>query len=337
MTGGARARKREAMQRLGDWFAGRGWRPLRFQKALWRRYLSGESGLLNTPTGSGKTLAAFGGPLLEALAAAPQVEPARAKRRRIPSRPLAVLWVTPLRALANDTVRALREPIEGLGLDLAIGMRTGDASARDRRLARAGKLDVLVTTPESLSLLLSYPDTTEHLSGLRCVIVDEWHELLDASGASELWVLGDVVHGAVNDTSWQESWRQWRVRHPQVSIAAVVGNHDRALANAGLGFELLGEEVDDGPFALRHHPGAHASRHVLAGHLHPAVRLPGMQGRRWPVFWLRGSHTVLPAFSEFTGSFVVEPAGSERVAICVEGEVVWLAAAGKPAGQAGLR
>lgn len=161
--------------------------------------------------------------------------------------------------------------------------------------------------------------------------------LLDASGASELWVLGDVVHGAVNDTSWQESWRQWRVRHPQVSIAAVVGNHDRALANAGLGFELLGEEVDDGPFALRHHPGAHASRHVLAGHLHPAVRLPGMQGRRWPVFWLRGSHTVLPAFSEFTGSFVVEPAGSERVAICVEGEVVWLAAAGKPAGQAGLR
>src|SRR5690606_21463819 len=99
VTGGARARKREAMQRLGDWFAGRGWRPLRFQKALWRRYLSGESGLLHTPTGSGKTLAAFGGPLLEALAAAPQVEPARAKRRRIPSRPLAVLWVTPLRAL----------------------------------------------------------------------------------------------------------------------------------------------------------------------------------------------------------------------------------------------
>ena len=181
MTGGARARTREAMQRLEDWFAGRGWRPLRFQKALWRRYLAGESGLLNTPTGSGKTLAAFGGPLLEMLgtAAASSAEPgSRAKPRRSPSRPLAVLWITPLRALASDTVRALREPIDELGLDLAVGMRTGDASARDRRLARAGKLDVLATTPESLSLLLSYPDSAGHFSALRCVIVDEWHELL---------------------------------------------------------------------------------------------------------------------------------------------------------------
>ncbi len=59
-----------------------------------------------------------------------------------------------------------------------MGLRTGDASARDKRLARSGKLDVLVTTPESLALLLSYPDTALQLSALRCVIVDEWHELL---------------------------------------------------------------------------------------------------------------------------------------------------------------
>ena len=89
-----------------------------------------------------------------------------------------MLWVTPLKALASDTVRALREPIEALDVGWQVGLRTGDASARDKRLARAGKLDVLVTTPESLSLLLSYPDTAEHLTSLRCVIVDEWHELL---------------------------------------------------------------------------------------------------------------------------------------------------------------
>jgi ATP-dependent helicase Lhr and Lhr-like helicase len=94
------------------------------------------------------------------------------------TRELGVLWITPLKALATDTVRALREPIEALGLDWQVGLRTGDASARDKRLARAGKLDVLVTTPESLSLLLSYPDTALKLSALRCVIVDEWHELL---------------------------------------------------------------------------------------------------------------------------------------------------------------
>ncbi len=158
---------------LTSWFKSRGWRPLPFQRALWRHYLQGESGLLHTPTGSGKTLGAIGGPLLEAL-----TRPLDPSRKKNATRNLTVLWVTPLKALASDTVRALREPIEALGVGWQVGLRTGDASARDKRLARAGKLDVLVTTPESLSLLLSYPDTAEHLTSLRCVIVDEWHELL---------------------------------------------------------------------------------------------------------------------------------------------------------------
>ncbi|MET0892814.1 MAG: ligase-associated DNA damage response DEXH box helicase [Pseudoxanthomonas sp.] len=158
---------------LVAWFKSRGWKPLPFQREFWRHYLQGDSGLLHTPTGSGKTLAAFGGPLLEALAA-----PAAVSRKKNATRELRVLWITPLKALATDTVRALREPIEALGVDWQVGLRTGDASARDKRLARAGKLDVLVTTPESLSLLLSYPDTAPQLAGIRCVIVDEWHELL---------------------------------------------------------------------------------------------------------------------------------------------------------------
>ncbi|GAB6196681.1 ligase-associated DNA damage response DEXH box helicase [Lysobacter xanthus] len=155
---------------LQSWFAARGWSPAAFQEDVWSRYLRGESGLLHTPTGSGKTLAAFGGPLLQALA-----EPAA---DCTPRHALKVLWITPLRALAADTLRALREPVEGLGLDWTLGLRTGDASARDKRLAREGGLDVLVTTPESLALLLSYPDTSPQLGSLRCVVVDEWHELL---------------------------------------------------------------------------------------------------------------------------------------------------------------
>ena len=162
-------------QRWRAWFAQRGWRPLPFQREVWRRYLAGESGLLHTPTGSGKTLAAFGGPLLEALAEAPSPSPGK---RRAPLRPLRVLWVTPLRALATDTARALREPCQALGLDWQVGLRTGDASARDKRLAREGRLDALVTTPESLALLLSYADSAARLHSLRAVIVDEWHELL---------------------------------------------------------------------------------------------------------------------------------------------------------------
>ena len=164
------------MARLTAWFASRGWAPLAFQKAMWRHYLAGESGLLHTPTGSGKTLAMFGGPLLQAL----HDPPPRTTRGRAktPVPVLQVLWITPLRALAADTARALREPLDALGLDWQVGLRTGDASARDKRLAREGRLDVLVTTPESLALLLSYPDTMARLQHLRCVVVDEWHELL---------------------------------------------------------------------------------------------------------------------------------------------------------------
>ena len=102
--------------------------------------------------------------------------PPRKKNNRV--RPLQVLWITPLKALAADTTRALSEAIAGVGLDWQVGQRTGDASAHDKRLARAGKLDVLVTTPESLALLLSYPDTAPQLRQIRAVIVDEWHELL---------------------------------------------------------------------------------------------------------------------------------------------------------------
>ncbi|AXK71834.1 ligase-associated DNA damage response DEXH box helicase [Lysobacter sp. TY2-98] len=160
-------------QVLADWFDRRGWSPAPFQREVWTRYLRGESGLLHTPTGSGKTLAAFGGPLIEAIS-----DMQRGAARTSDERELKVLWITPLRALAADTLRALREPADALGLDWSIGLRTGDASARDKKLARDGHLDALVTTPESLALLLSYPETAARLTSLRGVVVDEWHELL---------------------------------------------------------------------------------------------------------------------------------------------------------------
>ncbi len=152
-------------QPLTQWFALRGWKPAPFQREVWRRYRQGQSGLLVTPTGSGKTLAMLGGPLLQALAEVEAASGAAApgKGRRRPPAQVRILWVTPLRALASDTVRALREPIDGLGLPWTVAMRTGDASARDKRLARQGRAEVLVTTPESLALLLSYPDTQAQL------------------------------------------------------------------------------------------------------------------------------------------------------------------------------
>lgn len=154
---------------LAAWFAARGWKPAPFQRETWRRYLDGESGLLHTPTGSGKTLAAFGGPLLEALAGSAPMAPGEGPR---------VLWVTPLRALAADTTRALTQTAADMGLAWTVALRTGDASARDKRLARQGKAQALVITPESLALLLSYADASSRFRALRCIVVDEWHELL---------------------------------------------------------------------------------------------------------------------------------------------------------------
>lgn len=162
---------------LHAWFAQRGWQASAFQRQVWTHWRAGRSGLLVTPTGSGKTLAAIGGALLQGLADAP-AQPKPKRRRANSPAALRILWVTPLRALANDTSRALREVIEGIGLDWTVAMRTGDASARDKRLARQGKAEILVITPESLALLLSYDDSAVLFTQLEGVIVDEWHELL---------------------------------------------------------------------------------------------------------------------------------------------------------------
>jgi DNA ligase-associated metallophosphoesterase len=149
--------------------------------------------------------------------------------------------------------------------------------------------------------------------------------LIEASGARELWVLGDVLHGPAPGAAWRDTWFRWRSEHPGVSIGALVGNHDRAIAGAGLGIELLGDALDDAPFALRHEPVAHPALHVLCGHLHPCMGLPGLGPRRWPAFWLRDRQTVLPAFSAFTGGIAIEPGPGESIAVCVEDAIALVA------------
>jgi ATP-dependent Lhr-like helicase len=158
----------EAEDRLNSLFVARGWQVQGFQRALWQHWQDGESGLLLAPTGSGKTLAVWGGALLEALR-----DPQRKPRLRW-------LWITPLRALAADTREGLESAASGVGLDLRIELRTGDSSTAARARARRGDCDALITTPESLALLLSYADTADVLAGLSAVVVDEWHELLGA-------------------------------------------------------------------------------------------------------------------------------------------------------------
>ncbi|GHA71934.1 ligase-associated DNA damage response endonuclease PdeM [Cognatilysobacter bugurensis] len=158
--------------------------------------------------------------------------------------------------------------------------------------------------------------------------------LVDATGATALWVLGDVLHGPAPDAAWRARWGAWREANPELHVAALVGNHDRALAQAGLGIELLGEAHDDAPFALRHEPEDHPSLHVLCGHLHPCIGLPGLGPRRWPAFWLRERMTVLPAFSAFTGGVAIAPSAREVVAICADGVITSVRGHGHSRGEA---
>jgi len=160
---------------IDRWFASRGWTPFAFQCEVWDAYRSGESGLVHAATGTGKTLAAWGGPLAEWMSS---VTSHAQKPRRDRTPPLRVLWITPLRALAADTEEALRQPLDDLGIPWSLESRTGDTSAAVRARQRRRLPTALITTPESLALLLARNDAPDIFTDLRLVVVDEWHELM---------------------------------------------------------------------------------------------------------------------------------------------------------------
>ncbi len=159
---------------VSEYFASTLWKPFRFQRSVWRAYRAGCSGLVHSATGTGKTLAVWMGPLMEWMD--DNKDSSQWNAKRPPA--LQVLWITPLRALAGDTEKSLRQPLDGLGLPWQLESRTGDtkASLKARQLKRLPT--AMVTTPESLSLMLTHEKLLPQLSQLKAVIVDEWHELL---------------------------------------------------------------------------------------------------------------------------------------------------------------
>lgn len=157
---------------IDAWIATRGWTPFPFQRRVWAAMARGRSGLLHSSTGSGKTLAVW----LGALGALRDTATTGGAKTTAP--PLTVLWITPMRALAADTLRALEDPMYVLCPAWTAGLRSGDTTsaqraAQDRRLPT-----VLVTTPESLTLLMSRADARNLLGHVRVTVVDEWHELM---------------------------------------------------------------------------------------------------------------------------------------------------------------
>ncbi|AZF30785.1 ATP-dependent, 3'-5' DNA helicase (strand annealing activity) [Pseudomonas sp. R4-35-07] len=195
-----------------QWFATRGWRAFAFQKEVWKAVKDGQSGLLHASTGAGKTYALW----FAALNRFAITRPPATGKRKAPAEPLTVLWITPMRALAADTARALEAPLAALQIPWSVGLRTGDTSSGERARQTRRQPTALITTPESLTLMLARADSEVSLAHLRMVVVDEWHELIGNKRGVQLQLALARL-------------RRW---HPDLlvwGISATLGNQAHAL------------------------------------------------------------------------------------------------------------
>ncbi|MCE2657846.1 MAG: ligase-associated DNA damage response DEXH box helicase [Rubrivivax sp.] len=189
------------MSEAEAWFATQGWQPHAFQREVWAALAQGRSGLLHATTGSGKTYAVWLGAL----------------QRRAATPHLQCLWITPMRALAADTARALQRPLSDLAPGWTVAMRTGDTPSAERVRQDRKPPPVLVTTPESLSLLLSRDDARARLSRVHTVVVDEWHELIGTKRGVQ------VQLALARLRRWNPALAIW-------GLSATLGNLDESMA-----------------------------------------------------------------------------------------------------------
>jgi ATP-dependent Lhr-like helicase len=156
--------------RFQSWFEARGWRPRPHQLALLERAEAGKSTLLIAPTGAGKTLAGF----LPSLVSLDR----RTAKPPLGGFGLHTLYVSPLKALAVDIARNLAAPVEEMGLRVTLETRTGDTSQHKRNRQKIAPPDILLTTPEQVSLLIATPGAERLFGHLDTVIIDELHALV---------------------------------------------------------------------------------------------------------------------------------------------------------------
>jgi len=229
-------------QVIQEWYQRRSWHQFPFQQEMEAAYLGGNSGLLNAPTGSGKTFALF----LPFLAGYINRHPDDYLTRS--SNGLLMLWITPLRALTNDIRKAMQEVCADLGLPWTVATRTGDTSAAEKASIKKKLPEVLLTTPESLHLMLAQKEYSKLFQNLEVVVIDEWHELLGTKrgvqvelGLSRLRHLagtggGQLAKGETNAS--RHAPRRLRIW----GISATIGNLEQA-AEVLLGNNFPAERI----------------------------------------------------------------------------------------------
>jgi ATP-dependent helicase Lhr and Lhr-like helicase len=157
------------METARKWFKYKQWKPHSFQKKTWKYIADGYSGMLNAPTGYGKTYAIWFGILHDFIKRS-------GKKKNVKG--LHCLWITPLRALSKEIEKAAKEVSNDLELPYTIGLRTGDTSVKEKAKQKKQLPNALITTPESMHLMLATKGYPESFKDLQFVIIDEWHELL---------------------------------------------------------------------------------------------------------------------------------------------------------------
>jgi len=192
-------------QIIKDWMQSKGNTPFSFQEETWVKYNQGYSGMVVAPTGFGKTFSVFLGVLIEFMNHPDSYHPG-----------LKLVWITPLRSLAKDLARAMQDAINEIGLDWSVEVRNGDTDIQLRQRQTRLMPDILLVTPESLHLLLAQKGRSRFFKNIKCIAVDEWHELLGTKR-------GVMTELALSYLSHQ---------HPQIriwGITATIGNLDEAL------------------------------------------------------------------------------------------------------------
>ena len=225
---------------IANWFAGRGWRIRRHQTDMLSASDAGRHSLLVADTGAGKTLAGF----LPTLAA---FAPSR-NGGSTPPEGLHTLYVSPLKALAHDVQRNLLTPVDQMGLPITVETRSGDTPSDRKKRQRSKPPNVLLTTPESLSLLLSYPDSLQMFAGLKRIVIDEVHAFatgkrgdLLALALSRLQAIApDLQRAALSATvASPEAFREWLAPWGEIDSVALVEGEEGAPAEVEI---LLPEE-----------------------------------------------------------------------------------------------
>ena len=192
-----------------DWFNQNNRQPFEFQKQAWHYYLNGYNGLLNAPTGSGKTYALWLPVVMEYIIHNPDYKKKRPNG-------IQMLWITPLKALSKDIEKAMKDVLEALEIPWQVSTRTGDTTQSTRARQNKNLHEVLITTPESVHVMLSQKGYPGLFKGLKAVIVDEWHELLGSKRGVQTELALSRLRGLRHEL------KVW-------GVSATIGNLDEAM------------------------------------------------------------------------------------------------------------